>query len=96
MAEKSRVHIIVSGRVQGVCFRDFTHRKAEQSGLVGWVRNLPNNRVEIIAQGEKQKLLGLLDAVKIGPESARVDDCQIEWQDCTGEFKSFEIVYTMQ
>jgi len=87
---------MVAGRVQGVFFRDYTHRKAEDLGLTGWVRNIPNNRVEIIAEGEKTKLLLFIDAIKIGPESARVDNCQIEWQDYTGEFKNFEIVYTMK
>lgn len=92
--ENKRIHIIITGRVQGVFFRDFTCRHAQSLKLTGWVRNLIDGRVEITAEGERHKIESFLDVVKTGPESARVDDCQIEWQDYTGEFKSFEIVYS--
>ena len=93
MVDKSRVHIIVSGRVQGVFFRDFTRENAIKLGIKGWVRNLLNGDIEIIAEGDKDKLEQLIEAVKIGHGHSRVDVCQIEWKNYTGEFKFFEIVY---
>lgn len=93
MSEKQRVHILVSGRVQGVFFRDYTCRKAQSLGLTGWVRNLTDGRVEIIAEGEKEKLLELIETVKIGPPLAKVKDCVIRWQEFRNEFNDFQIVY---
>ena len=91
--EKHQVHIIVSGRVQGVFFRDFTYRTANSLGLAGWVQNTHQGKVEIIAEGEKDKLEQLIKAVSRGPSSAKVTDCQVEWKDFIGEYKFFEIIY---
>ncbi|RLF60052.1 MAG: acylphosphatase, partial [Thermoplasmata archaeon] len=51
----SRVHVYISGKVQGVFFREYTRRKAKNLGIKGWVRNLPDGRVEAIFEGEKEK-----------------------------------------
>lgn len=91
--EKGRIHIIISGRVQGVFFRDFTRQQAKSLGLRGWVRNLANGDVEVIAEGEKDKLEALIRVVKIGPPYAQVDNCQIEWSEFQNEFSDFRIVY---
>ncbi|MCX7756786.1 MAG: acylphosphatase [candidate division WOR-3 bacterium] len=93
LEEKARVHIIVSGRVQGVFFRDFTRRHARQLAVTGWVKNLPNGDVEIVAEGKKKKLLELIEAVKIGPQYAEVTDCKVTWSNYTGEFTDFTIRY---
>jgi len=93
MVDKHRVHIFVSGRVQGVFFRDFTYRKANELGLTGWVRNTNDGKVEIIAEGEKEKINQLIETVKIGPSSAKVKDCKIEWLECFDEFSDFKIIY---
>lgn len=93
MFEKVRVHIFVSGLVQGVFFRSETKAKAQELGLFGWVRNLPDRRVEILAEGEKEKLEKLAEQARKGPESARVDNLEIDWQEYKGEFKDFEIRY---
>jgi len=93
MANKQRVHIIVSGRVQGVFFRDFTRQQANNLGITGWVKNLPDGKVQIVAEGDKDKLLQLIEAVKVGPSSAKVKDCQIKWLEFSGEFRDFEIIY---
>lgn len=93
MSEKSKVHIIVSGRVQGVFFRDFTRQQASGFGLTGWVKNMLEGKVEIVAEGDKDKLLQLIEAVKVGPSSAKVKDCQIKWLEFSGEFRDFEIIY---
>jgi acylphosphatase len=91
--EKAKVHIFVSGLVQGVFFRSQTKNKAEEIGLFGWVRNLADGRVEILTEGEKDKLEKLVDWARKGPDSARVDGLEIDWQEFKGEFKDFEIRY---
>jgi acylphosphatase len=91
--QKSRVHIFVSGRVQRVFFRDSTRRKAKELGLLGWVRNLSDGRVEIVAEGEKDDLEKLVQWAKKGSFLARVDKIEIKWKEYKGEFKDFEIKY---
>ena len=73
------VHLLVSGRVQGVSYRAHTRRKAQQLGLVGWVRNLPDGRVEALATGPRDGLRDLVAWGHAGPEHARVTDVQAEW-----------------
>ena len=89
----ARVHILVSGLVQGVFFRSETKVRAEEFGLFGWVRNLEDGRVEIVAEGEKEKLEKLISWAKKGPDSARVDNLEIDWQEYQGEFSQFDIRY---
>jgi len=93
MSDKHRVHIFVSGRVQGVFFRDFTYRKANELGLTGWVRNTNDGKVEIIAEGDSNKLNQLIEAVRIGPENAKVQDCQVSWNNFTKAFTDFKVIY---
>lgn len=93
MPQKARVHILISGLVQGVFFRSETRAKAEELGLFGWVRNLEDGRVEILAEGKKEKLEKLIEWAKKGPGSARVNGLDVEWQEYKGEFKDFGIRY---
>jgi acylphosphatase len=93
MTEKQQVHIIVSGRVQGVFFRDFTQRQAIKLGLSGWVRNTDDGKVEIIAEGDNVKLNQFIEAVKNGPDRSQVKDCQVGWNNYTKGFSNFEIIY---
>ena len=81
MAEKIKAHLFVSGLVQGVFFRDSTRLKAEELGVTGWVRNLSDGRVEIMAEGEKEKVEELVEWVKKGSSAARVDNLDVEWQE---------------
>lgn len=87
------VHILVGGRVQGVCFRAYTRDRALELGLRGSVRNLEDGRVEIVAQGSVASLERFYQWCRQGPPKARVDDLQIEdWQaEC--DFESFSIVH---
>ena len=71
-----RYHLKISGRVQGVGYRYFTERAARQSGLTGWVRNLPDGRVEAEIQGENEKLVQFLSQLRRGPALGRVTDIQ--------------------
>jgi len=91
MKENLRVNFFVSGRVQGVFFRLKTKQKAEKLGIFGWVRNLPQGRVEVLAEGEKEKIKDLIGWAKKGPIFAKVDSLEIKEQEFKGEFNSFEI-----
>ncbi len=88
---KARLHAIVSGRVQGVFFRDHTRRWALSLGLTGWVRNLEDGRVEVLAEGEKDRLESLLSRLREGPPLARVEGLSVEWEEYRGEFFDFRI-----
>ena len=71
-----RVHVLVSGRVQGVFFRDFTRREALDHGLSGWVRNLVDGRVEAVLEGARQEVEAVLERLREGPPRARVEDVE--------------------
>jgi len=88
---QKRIHALISGRVQGVAFRWVTDDMAHQLNVVGWVRNLPDGRVEVMAEAEENILGEFIEFLKKGPKHAIVEDIQIEWMDSTGEFASFEI-----
>ncbi len=72
-----RIHALVSGRVQGVYYRASTQEAARGLGLRGWVRNLPDGRVELEAEGPDDAVQRLIDWLRVGPPSARVDDVTI-------------------
>ena len=89
----ARAHIIVSGRVQGVFFRDHTRRWAASFKLTGWVRNLPDGRVEVKVEGEKEQIEALISRVKEGPPLAHVTDAMVTWEDFQDEFTDFRITW---
>lgn len=97
MAEdpKHRLHATVVGRVQGVSFRYFVVEQAERLDLFGWVRNRWNGSVEVTAEGTRQNLETLLQALREGPPMARVTDVDFEWQPSTGEFSGFQVRSTV-
>lgn len=90
---KARAHVFVSGRVQGVFFRDHTQRWASSLGLTGSVRNVADGRVEVVAEGEKEKIESLIGKLKQGPHMAQVDNLEINWQEYRGEFNDFRITW---
>ena len=90
---KKRLHVYISGRVQGVFFRASTRRKASQLGVEGWVKNLPDRRVEAIFEGEEEKLKKMLQWCYQGPSRARVDNVETHWEDYKDEFAGFNIRY---
>ena len=73
-AGRTRIHLWISGRVQGVGFRYATRQQAGRLGLRGWVRNLSDGRVEILAEGEETAIGALVDACREGPPLARVEN----------------------
>lgn len=88
-ADRTRLHAVVEGRVQGVGFRAFAIRKAEDLGLTGWVRNNWDGSVEVVAEGDRTVLDKFVAALFIGPPSANVTRITPEWQAATGEFARF-------
>ncbi len=88
-----RAHVFVSGRVQGVFFRDHTQRWASSLSLTGWVRNLYDGRVETVVEGEKEKIEGLIAKLKQGSPMADVTNVEISWEDFKGEFAGFRITF---
>lgn len=90
---KKRVHVIVEGKVQGVFFRDFTRKQANRFRVMGWVRNLMDGRVEIMAEGEEEDLKSFLEEVKKGPPLAIVEKIDIDWMEFKGEFQDFRITF---
>jgi len=90
---KVRAHVFVSGMVQGVFFRSETQYEAKKRGVKGWVRNLPDGRVEAVFEGEEEKVKELINFCKHGPPGARVTSVEVRWENYTGEFKNFEIRY---
>jgi acylphosphatase len=91
--ENLRMHLFVSGRVQGVFFRDNTQRWASALGLTGWVRNLPDGRVEVLVEGGKDSVEGLISRLKQGPPMSRVEKVDITKEEFTGEFTDFRITW---
>jgi acylphosphatase len=86
---RARLHLLVSGRVQGVTFRASTTSEAQRLGLDGWVRNLPDGRVEVEAEGERGDLEALLAWCRRGPPAARVDALAVAWDDPGGDLAPF-------
>ncbi len=90
MSKPQRLHLLISGRVQGVWYRASTRAKARELGLTGWVRNLRDGRVEALAEGPRVSLDELLAWCHDGPVLARVDGIERQWGPPTGEFGSFD------
>jgi acylphosphatase len=90
--DKSAVHVIVRGKVQGVFFRASTHEIAEELGLAGWVRNCPDGSVELQAEGDRAQLEELIAWCRNGPPSAKVQDVDVAWVQPEGQ-RSFEVLH---
>jgi acylphosphatase len=88
-----RLHAVVHGDVQGVGFRYFVQRKAQQLGLRGWVRNNDDGTVELVAEGGREQLEQLKRALQEGPRMARVDRVETQWSVGTGDLRGFELAW---
>ncbi|MCK4781877.1 acylphosphatase [Candidatus Parcubacteria bacterium] len=91
MSKKTRAHIFVKGRVQGVFFRQSAKKKAREFGVFGWVKNLKDGRVEAVVEGEKEKVKKMIKWLKSGPMIANVEDIKIKQEEYQGEFKNFDL-----
>ncbi|UCD84870.1 MAG: acylphosphatase [Deltaproteobacteria bacterium] len=88
-----RAHLYVEGFVQGVFFRAETREEARRLGVTGWVRNLPDGRVEVVGEGEEGSVKGLVNWCHKGPSGARVSKVEVKYEQYRGEFDSFSVRY---
>lgn len=87
-----KIRVMISGDVQGVFFRISTQDKARELELTGWVKNIFNNAVEILAEGDREKLSLFTGWLQLGPPNATIDKISIEWEESSvKDFSSFEI-----
>jgi acylphosphatase len=93
MGGMKRFHMIVSGRVQGVFYRHFARREAEKLDVTGYVKNLSEGNVEVVAEGEEEALKKFLAQCKKGPLMAFVKNIGIKEEPATGEFDGFDVRY---
>jgi acylphosphatase len=84
-----RVHVRISGRVQGVFYRAYTKQHADRLGIKGWVKNLPGGKVEAVFEGEESAVKELVDYSKHGPSRAVVTRIDVTYEAFKGEFKGF-------
>lgn len=90
---KKRLEAILSGRVQMVMFRDFAQRCARKRGLFGYVENLRDGNVRVVAEGDEAKLLDLIECLHKGPVFAKVTNVDTVFSEPTDEFTRFNIKY---
>ena len=86
----TELHCIVSGRVQAVAFRDFVRNIAIELGINGYVKNLPDGSVEVLAQGDLQILKVLMNHIRTGPAGSNVVEVYDEWGQVTEEYSTFD------
>ena len=87
----ARLHLWISGRVQGVFFRGAAADEARTLAITGWARNLVDGRVEIVAEGRRRALNALMAWAHDGPPAARVTQVEVEWGEFRGEFSDFRV-----
>jgi acylphosphatase len=85
--------IIVSGIVQGVYYRHSTKLQAEELGLTGYVRNLIDGSVEVVAEGEEESVKRLIEWCNQGPRGARVDHIDVKWDEPSSGFTDYSVRY---
>ena len=90
---KTRAHVFVSGRVQGVFFRSETRDAARRCRVTGWVRNLPDGRVESVFEGDEKDVEKAVAWCYDGPAYARVTNVELTVEEYTGEYDTFSITY---
>ena len=94
MSSVRRAHLLISGRVQGVWYRQSTKQAADRiGGLCGWVRNLPDGRVEAVAEGPEEKIEALIAWCREGPRLASVRDIDVTWHEPEGGASGFDVTY---
>ena len=91
--EQTAKHILFSGQVQGVGFRYTANRTAARYNLTGFVRNLPDGKVEVNAEGERERLEKLAGYLQAGPPAARVARVKLKWGEPSGQFTDFRVRY---
>ncbi len=93
-SQKAALKVRVIGRVQGVGFRYFTERVAEELGIAGYVMNCHDGSVEVIAEAERKALDEFLGQLKKGPRGGRVERVEETWAPYTGRFSGFTVRFS--
>jgi acylphosphatase len=88
-----RVHVFAGGRVQGVAYRFYAEKIAARLDVTGWVRNLADGRVEVLAEGSAAHIEAFLERLREGPSLARVDIFEVRRESATGEFNDFRVAF---
>jgi acylphosphatase len=88
---KTRAHVFIRGKVQGVYFRQNTKQVATRHRVTGWVSNLSDGSVEAVFEGDKMDVNEVIEWCHIGPSNSRVDDVDVRFEKYSGEFESFTI-----
>lgn len=91
-----QVHVFYSGQVQGVGFRYTTVRISHRFAVTGWIRNLYDGRVEMLAEGQEDTLTAFLNEVRHGPLQQHIRDVQMTWADATHQYTEFKTVPTAE
>jgi len=90
---KQRIRLFVTGKVQGVFFRQTLKVMAKKNNIFGWVKNLKDGRVEAVLEGDEEKVSILVEWAHGGPANARVEDVDIRNEKFTSEFLTFDVLY---
>jgi acylphosphatase len=90
--ERVRAHVVIYGLVQGVYFRAHTQETAKRHNVFGWVKNNPNGTVEAVLEGRRDDVERVVEWCRIGPQSARVDNVDVDWGAFKGEFDDFLVL----
>ncbi len=90
---KVRANLIISGKVQGVFFRSTMEQVASEFGITGWAKNRTDGKVEAVLEGNKENVDKVIEWSHHGPPGAVVKNVEVNWEEYTGEFKTFSIQY---
>jgi acylphosphatase len=91
-ARTRQVVALAKGRVQGVGYRAFCAHEATRMGVTGYAKNLPDGRVEVVAEGDESTLRQFVERLREGPPTGRVTDVAFRWEEPTGTYQGFEAV----
>lgn len=91
--KKIRVRVFITGKVQGVYFRQNTKQMATRHKVAGWVRNLDDGSVEAVFEGDEVNVSEVIEWCHVGPPKAQVDDVHVKFEKYTGEFADFNVNY---
>ena len=91
--KQQRVRLLVSGKVQGVFFRQALKVVAKKNNVSGWVRNLNDRRVEAVLEGDSKSINSVIKWTHIGPANSRVDDIEVSNEEFKNEFSMFDVLY---
>ena len=91
--KQQRIHLLISGKVQGVFFRQALKVIAKKNNVSGWVRNLKDRHVEAVLEGNIESVNLVIEWSRMGPANSRVDDVEVSIEEFKNEFSVFEVLY---